>query len=61
MTFNTYLTEFRLKKAAELIKSSSKTLTEIALACGFASVRTFNRSFMKFYNITPSQLRKNNI
>lgn len=32
MTFNTYLTEFRLKKAAELIKSSSKTLTEIALA-----------------------------
>jgi len=48
----------RIAKAEQLILSEDITLLEVAMACGFESVRTFNRSFKNIKGYPPSQLRK---
>lgn len=57
-TFIQYLNDFRLEKAIILLNSSKLSMTDIALQCGFGSLRSFNRSFMKKYNISPLMYRK---
>ncbi|WP_086030418.1 helix-turn-helix domain-containing protein [Tenacibaculum holothuriorum] len=54
-----YLTEKKLKRAAELLKSSSDRISEIAYDVGFDSVSTFNRNFADFYGKSPSNYRLN--
>ncbi|MFL0253168.1 AraC family transcriptional regulator [Clostridium neuense] len=54
--FATYLSEVRVENAEFLIKTTSKTIAEIAFECGFNSVRTFNRVFKKIKGYTPSSL-----
>lgn len=45
--------------AAKKLLSSGKDLTvlEIALACGFHNTANFNRAFLRFTGLTPSQFR----
>jgi AraC-like DNA-binding protein len=57
MNFNVYLTRLRLDKAQTLIKSTSKTILEIAYETGFSSIRTFNRAFKTGKGCTPGSLR----
>lgn len=54
-----YLTEKKLKRAAELLKSSNDRISEIAYDVGFDSVSTFNRNFADFYGKSPSNYRLN--
>ena len=56
--FNSCVQNLRCINASTMIKSQSATLTEIAMACGFGSVRSFNRSFKSFFGITPSEYRE---
>ena len=58
MSFMDYLTAFRVERAAARMELTGETFTEIAYACGFQSIRTFNRMFQKYYHITPSAYRK---
>lgn len=58
MSFMDYLTAFRVERAAARMELTGKTFTEIAYACGFQSIRTFNRMFQKYYHMTPSAYRK---
>lgn len=44
--------------AKKLIHETDLSLTEIALASGFGSIRRFNAAFNKIYALTPSQLRR---
>jgi len=47
----------RVIKAEELILNTRKSLTEIALECGFNSIRTFNRVYKKIKGYVPSSVR----
>lgn len=61
ITFSQYLSSFRIKQAEWYLLNTSYNITEIALKCGFGSIKTFNRVF-KFHNgWPPSTYRANNI
>lgn len=53
--FRTYLTAVRSEYAAELIRSTSKSLSEIAYECGYTSTATFCRGFKRHFSFTPSE------
>ncbi|HEY5808551.1 MAG TPA: AlkA N-terminal domain-containing protein [Povalibacter sp.] len=48
----------RLHFAKRLLDDTSLTITEIALAAGFGSLRRFNDTFQKTYHRPPRELRK---
>jgi AraC-like DNA-binding protein len=58
MSFVTYLNYVRVSKAEEMIINTMVPITDIALECGFNSIRNFNRTFKKLKGTTPSDLRK---
>ena len=60
VNFKTYLDNFRVKKAADMLCSTQQTITDIASQCGYDNVRTFNNAFRRVTGQSPSQLRKNN-
>ncbi len=45
----------RLKKAASMLISTNKNVSEIAYEVGFSSVAYFSTSFSEFYKLTPTQ------
>jgi AraC family transcriptional regulator of adaptative response / DNA-3-methyladenine glycosylase II len=45
--------------AKQLLHQTQLSITQVALASGFNSIRRFNDSFQKQLNLTPSQVRKN--
>ena len=56
---NEYLTTYRLKRAAHLLRTESQLqIADIAYAVGYSSPRYFSRCFRKFYNTSPSEFRK---
>jgi AraC family transcriptional regulator of adaptative response / DNA-3-methyladenine glycosylase II len=48
----------RIQRAKRLIDSTDLGMTEIALAAGFGSVRSFNAAFQQVYRRAPSQLKR---
>ena len=48
-----YIKNFRLKKAAQLIRGG-EAISQAAYAAGFDSLSYFTRSFSKFFGVTPS-------
>lgn len=56
--FRTYLGSVRSEYAATQIKTTNKSLTEIAYESGFNSLNTFCRCFKKHFAKTPSQYKK---
>ncbi len=57
-TLNSFTNRLRLEKAARLLRYSAKSVTDIALDCGFSSSATFSRAFRSGYDTSPSQFRK---
>lgn len=49
----------RIEKACMLLASSSASLTEIALDCGFADQSHFTKAFRRFHGQPPAQFRRN--
>jgi len=56
--FRTYLGAVRSEFAASQIRTSEKSLTEIAHESGYDSLNTFCRCFKKHFSKTPSQYKK---
>ena len=55
-----YLLLLRIKRAQELMKgNTSRSLIDIALACGFSSHAQLSRTFRKVIGETPSEYRRN--
>ena len=48
----------RLHFAKQLISDTNLSMTEVAMASGFRSIRRFNDVFREFYGRPPSQLRR---
>lgn len=54
-----FINTLRIDKAKKLLKNNDLTISYIALECGFKSIRSFNRTFKKLENISPSNFRHN--
>lgn len=57
-TFHEYLNEIRLTRAVYLLKTSDKSVTQIATEIGFNNIPYFNRIFLKKYGLSPTIYRK---
>ncbi|RMD88958.1 MAG: GlxA family transcriptional regulator [Alphaproteobacteria bacterium] len=49
--------DLRLDTARRLVTQTPLSLTEVAVACGFASSAQFSRAFRRRYGLPPSRLR----
>ncbi|MGX7264209.1 helix-turn-helix transcriptional regulator [Enterococcus crotali] len=58
MTFNALVEYNRMLFARSLLLSSSKKISDIAEACGYQSIRTFNRNFLTFWGNTPRKYKE---
>lgn len=56
--FNDYLSEVRLKKAAELLESTDMKIKDIVEQTGFSSQPYFTRSFKRYFNTSPANYRR---
>lgn len=50
-----YINQYRMKKAIELLKSKSLSISQIAFECGYNDPKYFSKSFKKFYGATPKK------
>ncbi len=58
VSVHTYLTQFRLKVASQLLLDQELSITETAYACGYRDVRYFITLFKQHSGITPAVFRK---
>ena len=58
MGFRAYLNALRIDRARRYLRVTSRTIEEIAAACGFANRRTFDRVFAERCGCTPRDFRK---
>lgn len=57
MNFKTYLNTIRVLTAERKLISSDASIMDIALECGFNSIRTFNRVYKELKGCVPSSSR----
>lgn len=57
-TFSSYLTQLRVQKARELLRTTTFKVYEIAEMAGYRNPEHFNRMFKKVCGISPAQYRK---
>ena len=53
-----FIIQVRLNKACDMLINTSNPVLEIATAVGFNNLSNFNRQFKRYYELTPSQYRK---
>ncbi len=59
-TLHDFIFRLRVERAAtQLTYNPGKTITEIALDCGFSSSSTFARAFKTFHGVSATEWRKN--
>jgi AraC family transcriptional regulator len=56
----TYLRRCRAEEAERLLVTKERSLSEVALSCGFASHSHFCREFKAHFGVTPSEYRSRN-
>jgi AraC-like DNA-binding protein len=61
MTFTQYLNTLKVTAAAEKLTEGKMSVTEISSACGFGTIRNFNRVFKELTGYSPKQLPKDYI
>lgn len=61
MTISDYFLEYRLSQVLNLLKSSDKTISEVALQSGFSTISYFISVFRKNMGVTPLEYKKNKI
>jgi len=54
-----YVQGLRLERAKKLLLAGGRSITELALECGFGSPSYLSACFHKHYKMTPSEYRKN--
>ena len=53
-----YLRRYRVNRAHEMMVSTSKSLSEIALDCGFADQAHFSKTFSRMVGVSPAAWRR---
>ena len=54
---NNYINKFRMERAAEMLKQSNLSMSEIAERTGFSTARYFSTTFKKYMGVTPTQYK----
>jgi len=57
-TFTEVVNQLRVSKACSLLINSRMPISTISDTCGFNNVSNFNRRFLQFKNMKPSEFRK---
>ena len=57
MTAMQYLENFRMEKAADYLRNTEQSVTEIAGKVGYNDANYFTRTFRKRYGISPREYR----
>lgn len=57
-TTTDYINGVRLNKSIYYLKQTNLNVTEIAMKCGFDSINYFSRLFKKYYDMSPTEYRK---
>ncbi len=57
-TLTAYIHHIRMQKAVFLLKSTNKTISEIAFQVGYQTYRDFYRNFVKHQKISPKNYRR---
>ena len=60
MDFASFVNKYRIQFACELPKNSDEDVTQIAMKCGFSTIRNFNRVFKNETGQTPKDYRSAN-
>jgi signal transduction histidine kinase/ligand-binding sensor domain-containing protein/DNA-binding response OmpR family regulator len=55
LTVNVFIRYLRLRKAAELLINTSKTIVEVTYVTGFNDLKYFREQFSKLFGMTPSE------
>ncbi len=58
VSFNRFLINYRLEKAAKKLIESNAGISETAFACGFNNFSYFTRAFKEKYGMTPNEFKK---
>ncbi len=58
---NKYIISKRLEKAQSLLNTSKLSISEIAYDSGFSDVGYFSKTFKKYFNRTPSEIRNTSL
>lgn len=53
-----YVKQYRVQKAAELLRTGTQKVTEIGTQCGFQGMSYFTRTFKRICGCTPTDYRK---
>ena len=53
-----YLTAWRMRLGAEALRTTEKSVVEVALDVGYNSEAAFNRAFRKAFGVPPAQFRQ---
>ena len=59
VTLSGYINIIRLKNAVVLMQQQKQTVTDIAMECSFASIRTFYRAFRQELGCSPKEYLAN--
>ena len=51
----------RMERAHQLVQQTNLTITQIAVACGFASLEVFSRAYTKAFSVAPSRDRRQSV
>lgn len=56
--YKEYLTNIRIREAARLLLDTSKSITQVAMECGFGDGNYFGDAFKKIKGVPPGKFRK---
>ena len=57
ISFTDYVNRYRVNEACYLLKNTDHSVLQVALDCGFDSLRSFNRNFKRVMDVTPNAYR----
>lgn len=57
--FKEYLTSIRIREASNLLLNTDKSITDIAISCGFNDSNYFGDAFRRIKGLSPNKYRKN--
>lgn len=58
ISFNTYVNYYRLSHACYLLENSDAPIIQCAMESGYTSLRSFNRNFKEYFDMTPAEYRR---
>lgn len=58
MGFQEFVNQYRVGHAAALLQGTSLPVTQVAEQCGFGTLRSFNRVFLREKGVTPTEFRR---